>query len=183
MGPGTRTDTRTAARRNPSRRFRARTWSISGSRIFSGRRGPARYGKHQTGVIKAAAGKAIRRVEGWEARSTGAGFAGDNGRQADSCGPSGSAADDAGVLLDGVGEIDAGLRARGSDEHGSGRTILKPHQHELREAHGYTYGAGSFFNYHRSAGPFVVFRMCGQTRPLPRLRKCSTNCGGCAKRR
>jgi zinc protease len=27
----------------------------------------------------------------------------------------------------------------------------------LREAHGYTYGAGSFFNYHRSAGPFVVF--------------------------
>ena len=27
----------------------------------------------------------------------------------------------------------------------------------LREAHGYTYGAGSFFNYHRAAGPFVVF--------------------------
>lgn len=27
----------------------------------------------------------------------------------------------------------------------------------LREAHGYTYGAGSFFNYHRAPGPFVVF--------------------------
>jgi zinc protease len=27
----------------------------------------------------------------------------------------------------------------------------------LREAHGYTYGAGSFFAYHRSPGPFVVF--------------------------
>ncbi len=27
----------------------------------------------------------------------------------------------------------------------------------LREAHGYTYGAGSFFNYHRAAGPFLVF--------------------------
>ena len=27
----------------------------------------------------------------------------------------------------------------------------------LREAHGYTYGAGSFFSYHRSAGPFMVF--------------------------
>jgi zinc protease len=27
----------------------------------------------------------------------------------------------------------------------------------LREAHGYTYGAGSFFNYHRSPGPFLVY--------------------------
>jgi zinc protease len=27
----------------------------------------------------------------------------------------------------------------------------------LREAHGYTYGAGSFFRYHRSPGPFIVF--------------------------
>jgi zinc protease len=27
----------------------------------------------------------------------------------------------------------------------------------LREAHGYTYGAGSFFMYRRAAGPFVVF--------------------------
>jgi zinc protease len=27
----------------------------------------------------------------------------------------------------------------------------------LREAHGYTYGAGSFFNYHRAPGPFIVF--------------------------
>jgi zinc protease len=27
----------------------------------------------------------------------------------------------------------------------------------LREAHGYTYGAGSFFAYHRAPGPFVVF--------------------------
>src|SRR5260370_14547110 len=27
----------------------------------------------------------------------------------------------------------------------------------LREAHGYTYGAGSFFSYHRAAGPFVVY--------------------------
>src|SRR5256885_16513940 len=27
----------------------------------------------------------------------------------------------------------------------------------LREAHGYTYGAGSFFNYHRAPGPFMVF--------------------------
>jgi zinc protease len=27
----------------------------------------------------------------------------------------------------------------------------------LREAHGYTYGAGSFFAYHRSPGPFIVF--------------------------
>src|SRR5712691_1969748 len=27
----------------------------------------------------------------------------------------------------------------------------------LREAHGYTYGAGSFFSYHRSPGPFIVF--------------------------
>ena len=26
----------------------------------------------------------------------------------------------------------------------------------LREAHGYTYGAGSFFRYHRSPGPFIV---------------------------
>jgi zinc protease len=27
----------------------------------------------------------------------------------------------------------------------------------LREAHGYTYGAGSFFNYHRAPGPFIVY--------------------------
>src|SRR5467141_755676 len=27
----------------------------------------------------------------------------------------------------------------------------------LREAHGYTYGAGSFFNYHRAPGPFVAY--------------------------
>src|SRR5207249_1846937 len=27
----------------------------------------------------------------------------------------------------------------------------------LGEAHGYTYGAGSFFRYHRSPGPFIVF--------------------------
>jgi zinc protease len=27
----------------------------------------------------------------------------------------------------------------------------------LREKHGYTYGAGSFFNYHRAPGPFVVY--------------------------
>ncbi len=27
----------------------------------------------------------------------------------------------------------------------------------LREAHGYTYGAGSFFNYHREPGAFIVF--------------------------
>jgi zinc protease len=27
----------------------------------------------------------------------------------------------------------------------------------LREAHGYTYGAGSFFRYHRAPGPFIVF--------------------------
>jgi zinc protease len=27
----------------------------------------------------------------------------------------------------------------------------------LREQHGYTYGAGSFFNYHRAPGPFIVF--------------------------
>ena len=27
----------------------------------------------------------------------------------------------------------------------------------LREQHGYTYGAGSFFQYHRAAGPFVVY--------------------------
>ncbi len=27
----------------------------------------------------------------------------------------------------------------------------------LREAHGYTYGAGSFFSYHHSPGPFIVF--------------------------
>jgi zinc protease len=27
----------------------------------------------------------------------------------------------------------------------------------LREAHGYTYGAGSFFNYHRTPGPFIVY--------------------------
>jgi zinc protease len=27
----------------------------------------------------------------------------------------------------------------------------------LREAHGYTYGAGSFFSYHRAPGPFVVY--------------------------
>jgi len=27
----------------------------------------------------------------------------------------------------------------------------------LREAHGYTYGAGSFYSYHRSPGPFIVF--------------------------
>jgi zinc protease len=27
----------------------------------------------------------------------------------------------------------------------------------LREQHGYTYGAGSFFNYHRGPGPFIVY--------------------------
>ncbi len=27
----------------------------------------------------------------------------------------------------------------------------------LREAHGYTYGAGSFFRYHRAPGPFIVY--------------------------
>jgi zinc protease len=27
----------------------------------------------------------------------------------------------------------------------------------LREAHGYTYGAGSVFNYHRAPGPFIVY--------------------------
>jgi zinc protease len=27
----------------------------------------------------------------------------------------------------------------------------------LREAHGYTYGAESFFNYHRAPGPFIVY--------------------------
>jgi zinc protease len=27
----------------------------------------------------------------------------------------------------------------------------------LREAHGYTYSAGSFFNYHRAPGPFIVY--------------------------
>lgn len=27
----------------------------------------------------------------------------------------------------------------------------------LREQHGYTYGAGSFFNYHRAPGPFIVY--------------------------
>src|SRR5258706_15270021 len=27
----------------------------------------------------------------------------------------------------------------------------------LREQHGYTYGAGWFFNYHRATGPFVAY--------------------------
>jgi len=36
--------------------------------------------------------------------------------------------------------------------------VLEPHQHELAgSALAYTYGAGSFFSYHRSPGPFIVF--------------------------
>src|SRR2546430_11424973 len=35
-----------------------------------------------------------------------------------------------------------------------------------REAHGYTYGAGSFFRYHRSPGPFIVFSDVRSRRPV-----------------
>src|SRR5260370_29903065 len=77
--------------------------------LFSGRCSAGRYWKHQIGGVEAAAGKTVRGVEGRENCQGGGGYARDNGRETDSCGPSGSAADNASVLLDGVGAIHAGL--------------------------------------------------------------------------
>ena len=54
----------------------------------------------------------------------------------------------------------------------------------LREAHGYTYGAFSFFIVSPCAGAIHRLEaMCEPTSPRRRRRKCSTNCGACERRR
>ncbi len=53
----------------------------------------------------------------------------------------------------------------------------------LREAHGYTYGAGSLFNYHKDSGPFFAYAPVRTDATARRRPRCSMNCGGCGRRR
>jgi len=51
---------------------------------------------------------------------------------------------------------DPRFRAAGSGEHDPGRRLLEPDHMNLREAHGYTYGAFSSLSENRGQGPFLI---------------------------